>query len=110
MTLPTQWFWVLHAVDGRVGVDGLLAQVLALGRDARDGAGYVFCNARGNRLRVLVVDATGVWLCHRRLHRGSFVRPQAGAASMVLTVDQMRWLSMGVDWQRLSARDIPEWI
>jgi transposase len=68
MNLPIQWFWVLAAVDGRMGVDRLLSVLFALGRDARDGAGYVFCNRAGNHLRVLLVNATGVWLCHRRLH------------------------------------------
>jgi transposase len=107
MNLPIQWFWVLAAVDGRVGIDRLLTILLTLGRDARDGAGYVFCNRAGNRLRVLVVDTTGVWLCHRRLHYGSFVRPKPGDALMSLSGEQMRWLCMGVDWQRLSAREVP---
>jgi IS66 Orf2 like protein len=56
MNLPTQWFWVVAALDGRLGVDRLLAYLLGLGIDARCGAGYVFCNRAGNRLRVLVVD------------------------------------------------------
>lgn len=107
MNFPVQWFWVLGAVDGRVGLDRLLTILLGQGRDARDGVGYVFCNRAGNRLRVLVVDATGVWLCHRRLHRGSFVRPKPGDPLLSLSVEQMRWLAMGVDWQRLSARDVP---
>jgi transposase len=107
MNLPTQWFWVVAALDGRLGVDRLLAYLLGLGIDARCGAGYVFCNRAGNRLRVLVVDATGVWLCHRRLHRSSFVRPKMTDLMVTLSSDQMRWLCMGVDWQRLSARDIP---
>ena len=107
MNVPVQWFWVLAAVDGRAGLDRLLTILLGLGRDARDGAGYVFCNRAGNRLRVLVVDATGVWLCHRRLHHGSFVRPKPGDPLLSLSAEQMRWLCMGVDWQRLSARDVP---
>jgi hypothetical protein len=37
MNLPIQWFWVLAAVDGRVGIDCLLTILLTLGRDARDG-------------------------------------------------------------------------
>ena len=107
MNLPTQWFWVLAAVDGRMGLDRLLTVLLGLGCDARGGAGYVFRNRAGNRLRVLVVDATGVWLCHRRLHQGSFVRPKAGDSVLLLSAEQMRWLCMGVDWQRLSAREVP---
>jgi transposase len=52
----------------------------AMGRKWCIGTGYVFCNRAGNRLRVLVVDATGVSLCHRRLHQGSFVQPKPGDA------------------------------
>lgn len=107
MNLPTHWFWVLSAVDGRMGLDRLLAYLLGLGCDARDCAGYVFCNRAGNRLRILVVDATGVWLCHRRLHAGSFVRPKAGERVLSISRDQMQWLCMGVDWQRLSACVVP---
>jgi transposase len=107
MNLPSQWFWVLAAVDGRAGLDRLLSVLLTLGLDARLGAAYVFCNRAGNRLRVLVVDATGVWLCHRRLHRGSFVCPKLGDTVAGLSADQMRWLCMGVDWQRLSATHVP---
>jgi transposase len=107
MTLPSQWYWVLASVDGRLGLGRLLSVLLALGLEARQGAGYVCCNAAGNRLRVLVVDATGVWLCHRRLHEGSFVRPRVGDTSLTLSADQMRWLCMGVDWQRMSAAEVP---
>ena len=35
---------------------GAWALLLGLGRDARDGAGYVFCNRAGNRLRILIVE------------------------------------------------------
>lgn len=110
MNLPSQWFWVLSAVDGRLGLDRLLSVLLGLGFDPRLahlGTGYVFCNRAGNRLRVVIVDATGVWLCHRRLHQGSFVRPKLGDATLSLSPVQLRWLCMGVDWQRLSAKDVP---
>ena len=107
MNLPIQWFWVIAAIDGRMGLDRLIAYLMGLGRDPRDAAGYVFCNRAGNRLRVLVVDATGVWLCQRRLHRGSFVRAKSLDGVLNLTPEQMRWLCMGVDWQRLSASAAP---
>ena len=32
-------------------------------------------------IKVLLADATGVWLCTRRLHRGRFVWPRPGDAS-----------------------------
>ena len=53
--------------------------------------------------KLLCVDATGVWLCVRRLHRGSFIWPRSHAELMAVSAAQMDWLAMGVDWQRMSA-------
>jgi len=60
-------------------------------------------------MKVVCVDAHGVWLCVRRLHRGSFVWPRADAVSCTLSSAQFEWLIAGVDWQRMSARieDVP---
>ena len=63
---------------------------------------YVFCNRRGTRLKVLVWDGLGFWLCVRRLERGRFVLPAAGAARVELSAEQFAWLTSGVDWQRLN--------
>ncbi len=99
------WYVAIAPIDLRCGMDRLLLLVkTALDRDGFDGCAYVFRNRSGNRIKVLCVDATGVWLCVRRLHeRGSFVWPSECAAVMELTVEQMRWLQQGVDWRRLSA-------
>ena len=37
------------------------------------GSAFVFCNRAGNRIKVLLWDGAGVWLCQRRLHQGRFV-------------------------------------
>ena len=68
-----------------------------------DGSAYLFRNRRSNRLKLLVWDGNGVWLCQRRLHRGHFVWPKPGEARFSLTSEQWQWLVAGVDWQRLSA-------
>ena len=97
------WWLVSAPVDFRCGADRLLVQVReALGRDPLDGSAYVFCNRRATRLKVLVVDAKGVWLCMRRLHRGRLVWPRSGQTLWSLTREQFSWLCAGVDWQRLS--------
>lgn len=64
-------------VDMRRGIDGLstVAQE-ALGQAPCSGSAFVFRNKAGNRLRLLVWDGNGVWLCQRRLHRGGFVWPK----------------------------------
>ena len=64
---------------------------------------FVFRNASGNRIKVLVWDGNGVWLCRRRLHQGHFIWPTPGEAHFVITQAQWEWLISGVDWQRLSA-------
>lgn len=95
----------LAPVDLRCGADRLLVTVQAeLGHAASDGGAYVFRNRASTRIKVLCVDATGVWLCVRRLHEGSFRWPRAGEAVCALSPEQLRWLCAGVDWQRLSAR------
>jgi transposase len=105
MLAPLAWYVAVQPIDLRCGMDRLLLLVKsALGRDGFDGSAYVFRNRAGNRIKVVCVDATGVWLCMRRLHDGSFHWPRARDVVMALSVAQMSWLQQGVDWQRLSAR------
>ena len=98
----------LGAADLRGGIDTLLAQVVrgfALGAQAHHA--YVFANRRADRLKVLVYDGAGMWLCTRRLQAGSFAWPREGpdaaAGSMNLTREQFDWLVAGLPWQRLAA-------
>lgn len=106
MLSPTGWWLAVKPVDLRCGIDRLLGAIAAqLGHDAREGGAYVFRNRSGNRIKVLSVDAQGVWLCVRRLHEGSFHWPHAAEATWSLTAEQFAWLAAGVDWQRLS-RDV----
>lgn len=106
MLIPTGWWLAVAAIDLRCGIDRLLVAVQStLGRDAFDGGAFVFRNRSGTRIKVLVVDATGVWLCVRRLHDGRFAWPRSHVALCELTAEQFAWLCMGVDWQRLSAQN-----
>ena len=103
MLKPSGWWLAVAPVDLRCGVDRLLLKVAAeLEHDPRDGGAYLFRNRAGTRLKVVCVDAQGVWLCTRRLHEGSFHWPRAHAAVWSLTAEQFGWLSAGVNWQRLS--------
>jgi transposase len=95
----------LGASDLRGGIDALLARVVrgfALGAQAHHA--YVFVNRRADRLKVLVYDGAGLWLCTRRLQQGGFAWPcDASAGAMSLTREQLDWLVAGLPWQRLSA-------
>lgn len=104
ITAPAQIWLAVAPVDLRRGIDGLstLAQH-ALGHSPCAGSAFVFRNRADNRLKLLLWDGNGVWLCQRRLHRGSFVWPKVGDKCFSISQAQWQWLIAGVDWQRLSA-------
>lgn len=96
--------WLALGVsDLRGGIDVLLAQVVrGFAAGAQPHHAYVFANRRTDRLKVLVYDGVGMWLCTRRLQAGSFAWPAGVGGSMTLTSDQFDWLLAGLPWQRLS--------
>ena len=105
-------YLILESVDMRLGIDGLSACVQhRLQQSPCAGGIYLFSNARRNRVKLLLWDATGVWLAQRRLHQGRFVWPSASPSTpsthatphITLTREQWHWLTQGVDWRRLSA-------
>jgi transposase len=101
---PGRIWLVAGPVDMRRGIDGLSMIVQqALGHSPCSGSAFVFCNRAGNRIKVLLWDGTGVWLCQRRLHQGRFVWPRLEDRCFELTKVQWEWLTAGVDWRRLSA-------
>ena len=46
-----------------------------LAEDPRSGHLFLFCNKTPMRLKVLCFDGTGLWMCAKRLERGSFTWP-----------------------------------
>jgi transposase len=96
--------WLALGVsDLRGGIDVLLGQVVrGFAGGAQAHCAYVFANRRADRLKVLVYDGVGMWLCSRRLQAGGFAWPQDAAGSVTLTVEQFEWLVAGLPWQRLS--------
>jgi transposase len=67
------WFAV-EPLDMRAGVDKPLARVVNVFGEARAHHAYLFVNRRANRMKVLVHDGFGLWLCARKLYEGSFIR------------------------------------
>ncbi len=101
---------VFEPIDMRTGVEGLCGRIVqSLGKPPTDGSAYVFRNRRSTRIKVLVWDQTGVWLCLRRLHHGSFVWPSDPSVLFELSQTQWQWLIAGVDWQRLSPQKAVNW-
>lgn len=96
--------WIaVEPLDMRAGVDTALARVVSVFGAARSHHAYLFLNRRANRLKVLVHDGFGLWLCARRLQQGQFVRPDMHLGSnFELTSEQLQALVVGLPWQRLS--------
>ena len=93
----------LGASDLRAGIDVLLARVLqAFADGVQPRHAYVFANRRADRLKVLVYDGTGMWLCTRRLQSGGFAWPHEAGEPVTLTCEQFEWLVDGLPWQRLA--------
>lgn len=69
-----------HPVDMRRQIDGLVGLVQSvLGEDALSGTLYVFCNRRGNHLKLVAWDRTGFCLFAKRLEHGRFRLPGEAA-------------------------------
>ena len=106
----TTVFVVVQPLDMRLGIEGLSQRIQnALCMTPCDGRMFVLSNRARTRLKLLVWDGTGVWLCARRLHKGHFVWPCGDEAVFEMSAQQWEWLISGVDWQRLGASAPAHW-
>ena len=93
----------VEPLDMRAGVNTALGRVVKVFGEARAHHAYLFANRRANRMKVLVHDGIGIWLCARRLHQGSFCWSPIGAGSTLsLSTEQLRALVIGLPWYRLA--------
>ena len=89
-------------IDMRAGSDRLLARVVQVFGTAQAHHGYLFANARGTRIKLLVHDGFGVWCAARRLNQGRFLWAAPGAERVAeLTKAQFDALVIGLPWTRL---------
>jgi transposase len=73
----TRIFIALEPVDMRKGFEGLYGLVRDhLGEDPLSGHLFLFANRAHTRLKALVWDGSGLWVCAKRLERGSFHWPK----------------------------------
>lgn len=90
--------------DMRKGMDGLAAQVQnVLAADPFSGALFVFRGKRGDMLKILAWDGSGLILFAKRLERGKFVWPPIVEGRLQLTAAQLALLVEGIDWRRTVA-------
>ena len=86
------------ATDMRKSIDGLMGIVKnSFGLDPFDGAVFVFCNRKRDRIKILEWDTDGFWLYFKRLEKGSFRWPrEGGGPTMALDPEELTVLLGGV--------------
>jgi len=94
-------FLARSPTDMRRGIDTLVSMVLGeLGGEPRGGDCFVFVGRDQRRLKVLVWDAGGYWLCAKRLDVGTFAVPRCDdllATRVELSAARMHLLLAGID-------------
>lgn len=110
MIVPGQRMPIVIAVkpvDFRRGHDGLAATVQnELGLDPYSGLTVVFRSKRGDRIKILVWDGSGLVMIYKRLDEGRFSWPSVRDGTMRLSRGQFEALFEGLDWKRVMARRI----
>jgi transposase len=83
--------------DMRKSFDGLSALASGLALDPLSGHLFVFVNKRRDRIKILYWDRDGLAVWAKRLERGSFRLPVAGAQSVEMTTAELTALLAGID-------------
>jgi transposase len=98
--LSTKIYIGVQSVDMRKGFDGLYGLVRdRLGQDPLSGHLFLFTNRSHTRLKALVWDGSGLWVCAKRLEKGRFHWPMASATetSVTMRAEELAMLLNGLD-------------
>ena len=111
--LATKIYVAAEAVDMRKGFEGLYGLVRdQLSHDPLSGHLFLFTNKTKTRLKALVWDGSGLWVCAKRLEKGRFRWPVAeDKYSVTMRAEELAMLVNGLDvkqtrqrkWYRRSA-------
>ena len=98
LTPATRIFLVAGFTDMRKSFNGLTAIVQnELRSDPLSGHLFVFTNRSRNRIKVLYWDRTGLWVCAKRLEKGTFAWPTGGETAVELTAAELALILGGID-------------
>lgn len=103
----TKIYIAVEAIDMRKGFDGLHGLVSGqLGQDPLSGHLFLFTNKTKTRLKALVWDGSGLWVCAKRLEKGRFGWPETeGARSVTMRAEELAMLVNGLDWKQTRQRN-----
>ena len=103
----TKIYLAVDAVDMRKGFEGLYGLVRDhLGHDPLSGHLFLFSNRTHTRIKALVWDGSGLWVCAKRLEKGRFHWPaEEGARSITMRGEELALLLNGLDLKYTTRRD-----
>lgn len=94
----TRVFVAVSPVDMRRSFNGLHAHVqTVLQQDPLSGHLFVFTNRLRTRVKVLYWDGSGLWVCAKRLERGTFGWPTGEGPSRTLRCEELQLLLHGIE-------------
>jgi transposase len=100
LSTATRVFVALEPVDMRQSFNGLQSRVqTVLQQDPLSGHLFVFTNRLRNRLKILFWDGSGLWVCAKRLEKGTFGWPKGEGASRCLRSEELNLLVHGLEGQ-----------
>jgi transposase len=100
LSAATHVYVATQPVDLRQSFNGLFGCVQQqLRQDPLSGHLFVFCNRTRNRLKILVWDGSGLWVCAKRLERGRFSwpPPTPGVGVATLRNEELIALTSGLE-------------
>lgn len=102
----TKIFLATEAIDMRKGFEGLYGLVRDhLGQDPLSGYLFLFTNRSRTRLKALVWDGSGLWVCAKRLEKGRFHWPLVeNARSVTMRAEELAMLVNGLDLKQAATR------
>ena len=98
LPLPVRIFLCTRNTDMRKSFDGLAEHVrVFLGHDPLCGSMFVFRNKNAQRAKILWWDKDGLAIYYKRLERGTFQFPAAGAKSVAISSAELMRLLAGME-------------
>jgi transposase len=96
----TQIWLAAGTTDMRKGFTGLSALIQnVLEKNPLSGHLFLFRGRRGDLLKLIWWDGTGLCLMSKRLEHGRFIWPQATSGAAFLSTAQLSMLLEGIDWR-----------
>jgi transposase len=106
LTLATKIYVAVEAVDMRKGFEGLFGLVRdQLSQYPLSGHLFLFSNRPRTRLKALVWDGSGLWICAKRLEKGCFRWPVVdGMTAITMRAGELAMLVNGLDLSQAKPR------